>query len=236
MTDPTGGHNPSYRQEEPQSTPEAAKQEAAGVARAAAERGAQVGDTAGEQARRVASETARQARDLVREGRGQLVEQAKEGQRKAASSLHTLADQLRDMAEKNEGDGLVPEVVHQAAERTRGVATWLDEREPGALLDEVRAFARRRPGVFLAGAAFAGVLVGRLTRGAVAGNDSSGDSTPESPARPAATPVPAAPPVPAAAPGQPVGGPTAPGYSVPPPPQPATWTGTPGEYSGPVTR
>ena len=41
----------------------------------------------------------------------------------------------------------------------------LQNREPAELLDEVRSFARRKPGLFLLGAAAAGVVAGRLTRG-----------------------------------------------------------------------
>jgi hypothetical protein len=47
------------------------------------------------------------------------------------------------------------------------LAGWLEQREPGELLDEVRALARRKPGTFLLGALAAGVVAGRLTRGAV---------------------------------------------------------------------
>jgi hypothetical protein len=225
VTDPTGGHNPPNRQQS-QSTPETAKQEATALAQTAAERGGQVGDTAGEQVRRVASETGQQARDLLREGRDQLHQQAKEGQRKAAGGLHALADQLNEMAEKTDGEGLAPEVVRQAAERTRGVANWIDGREPGALLGEVRAFARRRPGVFLAGAALAGVLAGRLTRSAVAAaSDDSGSGAQGAPAgRHSADPAP----VPSAnpMPGRPAASPS---YSVPPP------VGPPAGYSEPAT-
>ena len=46
-----------------------------------------------------------------------------------------------------------------------GAASWLEQREPADLLDEVRNFARRRPGTFLIGAAVAGLAAGRLTRG-----------------------------------------------------------------------
>jgi hypothetical protein len=56
-------------------------------------------------------------------------------------------------------------------------ATFLQNREPADLLDEVRSFARRRPGTFLLGAALAGVLAGRLTSGVKAAHaDHSGSS------------------------------------------------------------
>lgn len=237
------------------STTQAAKDEASGVAQTAAQRGGQVGETAGEQARRVADETTRQARDLAHEGRAQLLDQAKEGQRKAAESLNSLADQLQEMSDRSDGSGLAPEVVRQAADRTRTVASWLGDREPGALLDEVRSFARRRPGVFLAGAAMAGVLAGRLTRGAVAaaqdsgtgGTGDTGRGEPDSrqtygttrsatqTATEAATPAPSVtpppPPVPPGNYGAPMPGSvttppqTQPNYPVPPP--------QPGAYPGP---
>ena len=55
-------------------------------------------------------------------------------------------------------------------------ANWLQNREPADLLEEVRRFARRKPGVFLLGAAAAGVLAGRLTNGVRAAHTDSGQS------------------------------------------------------------
>ena len=226
MTQSTGGYTPPHREQATPSTPEVARREAADVARTAAQGGGQVGETAGDQAKRVASVTAEQARDLMQEGRTQLVDQAREGQRKAASSLHTLADQLRDMSQKADGEGLAPEIARQAAERTRGVATWLDEREPGALVEEVRRFARRKPGAFLAGAAIAGMLAGRLTRGAVA---AASDESSGSGSAPAVRPMPTPPPVttPDPYPEQ-----RSPVQTVPP----GTWNETSTQYPGPVAR
>jgi hypothetical protein len=69
------------------------------------------------------------------------------------------------MAAKGGQSGLATQMAQEAAERVRGVASWLDQREPGDLLDGVRDFARRHPGTFLVGAAAAGMVAGRLTRG-----------------------------------------------------------------------
>ncbi|GAB3898544.1 hypothetical protein GCM10029964_083110 [Kibdelosporangium lantanae] len=137
-------------------------------------------ESVGEQVKNVASETAGQARDLWHEGRQQLAEQVRQGQRKAANGLHTLADQLDQMYDGSDESDFGQKVVRQAAEQTRQAASWLERRRPGDLLDEVRTFARRNPGVFLAGAALAGVLVGRITRGVVASQE-DGDK-PEEPA------------------------------------------------------
>jgi len=170
MTRPPDGHSSHQA-----STAQVAKQQAADVGNTAAQSGEHVMHAVGEQTKRVAEETTRQARNLLHEGRQQLTEQARDGQQKTARSLHALADQLDDMYTKSDGSGMGPEAVHQAAGHARTVASWLEDREPGDLLNEVRGFARRKPGVFLAGAAVAGMLVGRLTRGVVAAQ--SDDST-----------------------------------------------------------
>jgi hypothetical protein len=227
MTQSPGGLASTHDTQNSQSTPEVARNEATDVARTAARSGGEVAGTVGDQARRVTAETTQQARNLLEEGKNQLTDQARDRQRKAAESLHTLSDQLREMSQTSDGTGLAPELVQQAAERTRTVASWLEQHEPGDLLTEVRTFARRKPGVFLAGAALAGILAGRLTRGVVAAQsesapDSASDGPPSGPpSPPQATP---------AYRDEPVGlpaEPTMPGYSVPPsgpatPPGPVT--------------
>jgi hypothetical protein len=135
------------------------------VGQSAAEAGARVTQTATDQAREVVSETARQARDLLGEAGGQVRDQTSVQQQKAASQLHSVADELHEMVAKGGQSGLATEVAQQAAERLHGAASWLEQREPGDVLQAVRDFARRRPGVFLAGAVAAGLAAGRLTRG-----------------------------------------------------------------------
>ena len=115
----------------------------------------------------MAQEVKTQARDLVGEARGQVQDQARAGQQKAADGIRALSQELREMADGSQQSGTVSEIARQAAERADRLADWLGRREPGDLVEEVRSFARRRPGAFLLGAAAAGVVVGRLTRGAV---------------------------------------------------------------------
>lgn len=185
-----------------------APDEAGEVARTAADAGRQVAGTAAEQAGTVAQEAMAQARDLVGEARGQLQQQARNGQQKATDAIRTLVRELREMAEGGQQQGTVSEVARQAADRADRLADWLGEREPGDLLEEVRSVARRRPGACLAGAALAGVVVGRLTRGVV--DPAGGPSTPP-PGGSAAAPRPYAPPVDpydAARPGDPLAAPT----------------------------
>ncbi|WP_320066619.1 hypothetical protein [Micromonospora sp. RTGN7] len=130
----------------------------------AAHAGGAVAQTAKEQGREVIGEAKRQARDLYGEARHQLVGQTGEQQRRAAGGLRSLADEMRSMAQNSGQAGPVTELTHQAAERVNGVAGWLEERQPGDIVAEVKDYARRNPGTFLVGAAVLGVLAGRLTK------------------------------------------------------------------------
>ncbi|WP_115944534.1 hypothetical protein [Amycolatopsis thermalba] len=149
----------------------------------AAESGSQVTGTAAEQAREVASEAQRQVRNLKDQGVDQLRAQARTSQQKAAGNLNSIADQLDRMSEQSES-GIAQDIVREVSQRAKKVASWLDSREPGELVDELRGFARRKPGLFLAGAAAAGLLAGRLTRGsaaAVSEQSSGGAPQPRTP-------------------------------------------------------
>lgn len=147
------------------STTVVAKEQAGEVADTAQQAGAQVLDTVAEQAGEVTAEAGRQAKQLLSQAQSELTEQAAVTERRAAAGLESLAQELRGMADASDQDGLATDVARQAADRAGQVARWLEDRDPGALLDEVRSFARRRPGTYLALAAGAGVLAGRLTRG-----------------------------------------------------------------------
>jgi hypothetical protein len=161
------------------STTDVAKDEARNVGQTAAQAGSQVASTAADQAVQVTQETKRQAQDLVQQGRQQLQDQARNGQQKAGQGLTEIAQQLRTMVE---GGGETPsgpaaDLVRQAGDKVEQLADWLQSREPGDLVNEVRSFARRKPGVFLLGAAVAGVVAGRLTTGVVAAHKDGGAST-----------------------------------------------------------
>jgi hypothetical protein len=209
MTDYTGPYSPQD-QAQP-STTAVARDEAANVGQSAAEAGSHVAQTATDQARMVASETARQARDLLGEAGGHARNQASDQQQKAAHQLRSVADELSEMAAKGGQSGVATEVAQQAAERIHGAASWLEQREPADLLQAVRDFARRRPGVFLAGAVAAGLAAGRLTRGmtdaARSGSQEPGGQRPGTRRPPREIP---------------------PGAAIPPPPDPDWTTPMPG--------
>ncbi|GIF62030.1 hypothetical protein Ais01nite_00650 [Asanoa ishikariensis] len=157
-----------------ESTTEKAKTEAKDLGRTAVAAGGDVGQTAKEQGKQVAQETARQARDLYGTTRGHLRDQTSAQQRRAAAGIRSLGDELRSMAQQGGQSGPASEVAHQASARIGSVADWIEAREPGQVIAEVKQYARRHPGTFLAGAAILGVLAGRLTRGVVADTHDDG--------------------------------------------------------------
>jgi hypothetical protein len=161
------------------STGDVAKDEARNVGQTAAQAGSQVASTAADQAREVAHETQRQAQDLLHQGRQQLRQQTVAQQQKAATGLTSLAQELRGLADGSSqgAPGPARDLLQQASGYVEQFADRLQNREPGDLLDDVRAFARRRPGTFLLGAALAGVLAGRLTSGVKAAHSDGPSST-----------------------------------------------------------
>ncbi len=150
----------------PTSTTDVAKDEARSVGQTTAQAASQVAGTAADQARDVTQETKRQAQDLLAQGRSQATEQARTGQQKAAEGLTALAEEMRGMT-GGEGSGPAHDLVSQATGVVDTVAGHLRDREPADLLEDVRRYARRRPGMFLLGAAVAGVVAGRMTTGVI---------------------------------------------------------------------
>ncbi|WP_029431480.1 hypothetical protein [Blastococcus sp. URHD0036] len=155
-----------------------AKDEARAVGQTAAQGASQVASTAADQASQVVQETKAQAQDVLAQGRDQLRQQVVTQQQKAGQGLAGLADALRGMAEGNApAPGPAADLVRQGAGKVEEFAHLLQNREPAALLEDIRSFARRNPGTFLLGAALAGVVAGRLTSGVKAAHSDSGTSS-----------------------------------------------------------
>ncbi|MFL6099768.1 MAG: hypothetical protein ACJ71T_07425 [Actinomycetales bacterium] len=129
------------------------------------EAGQHMAGVAKDQAGNVAAEARSQAEDLLGQGRDQLREQAAQQQDRLATGLQSLSRELSSMADSSMEQGLATDLARQASHRAHSLASWLESREPGQVIDEVRSFARERPGAFLGLAAAAGVLAGRLGRG-----------------------------------------------------------------------
>jgi uncharacterized protein YjbJ (UPF0337 family) len=160
------------------STADTAKSEAKNVKDAAAGATSQVAGTAKEQAGHVVSDVRQQTRQLADETRSQLTSQVSGQRDKAVGGIRSIGDELRSLASGEGGQsGMVSQLAHEGADLTHKVADFIEQREPAELVDEVRRYARRKPGTFLIGAAIAGVVVGRLTRGVVANRSDDSDSS-----------------------------------------------------------
>jgi len=146
-----------------------------GTAATAADEGKHLGGVAAGEAQNVAGDVKDQVQRLLDETRQQVNEQGAVQRDRLVELLRGLSHDLREMADHADGSSLAGQLVRQGADRADGVTSSLDGREPADLVDEVRAFARRRPGAFLAGALLAGLAVGRFARGA---KDAQSDSTP----------------------------------------------------------
>jgi ElaB/YqjD/DUF883 family membrane-anchored ribosome-binding protein len=155
-----------------QDTADVVKDQAADLSHSSIQAGKHAADVAREQASGVVEEIGRQGRDLLGHAQDQLGEQAAQGQQRLAAELLSLSDELSSMADGSGQKGVAADLARDAASRARDAGQWLGERRPAQVVDEVQSFARRRPGAFLALAAAAGLVAGRLTRGIqAAGSD-----------------------------------------------------------------
>ncbi|CAI3799259.1 hypothetical protein NKCBBBOE_02281 [Pseudarthrobacter sp. MM222] len=191
---PSGTPAPPTSQGGTPTKTEAAKDEAANVAGQAAGAAQNVAATAKEEASNVVSEVKTNTRDLLYQAKSDLTSQAGTQQQKAAEGIHSISSQLRTMADAPDQPGVASDLVRQAADRSASIASWLENRDPGSLLEEAKTFARQRPGAFLLIAAGAGLVAGRLARSLQAGAPTSTPSNlTEVPPRPTQQPAPATP-------------------------------------------
>jgi hypothetical protein len=175
-----------------------AKDEAANVAGTAKDEAANVVGTTRQEAGKVIGESKKQAKALFDEAREQLTEQAGVQQQRVATGLRSIGDELARMSESSDQQGIAGDLVSQVATRTTDIAGWLDGRDPGSVLTEVRNFARRKPGTFIAVSAVAGLVAGRLVKSLASEAKDEKAAEAANPAAPAAAaPVspPPAPPV-----------------------------------------
>lgn len=153
------------------STAEIAKDKAADVAGTAGDAAQHVAGVAKEQVSQVTAEAGRQVKELFGQAQSELSDQAQVQQEKIAGGLHSVGDQLKTMAANSDQPGVATDLAHQASDKAHEFAGWLEGRNPGDVLNEIRSFARQRPGVFLAVALGAGLVAGRLARGLTADLD-----------------------------------------------------------------
>jgi len=158
--------------DEAQAVASTAQEKGQAVVGVAARQARRVGATAKEQADQVRGEVVDQARTLGEEALSQLESQAKTQSRRLADTLSELGDEVQALAEgrPDDADTLAPYVsdaataVYDVADRVYSLATDIERQGLTAVLGDLQAFARRRPGTFLLGAMAAGFGVGRAVR------------------------------------------------------------------------
>jgi hypothetical protein len=173
-----------------QTTATAMADQASDVASTAAQSGREVGSEAANQASEVMRQTKEQMHTLIDDTKQQIQTQAQQRGEQASQALHSFSDQLISLAEgRPEDAGRLPEYVREAESRVRDVASRLQTRGPEGVVSDLGDFARRRPGAFLLGAAFAGFMVGRVVRAGKSQSDSPQQAQWSSPSYITASPV-----------------------------------------------
>lgn len=171
-----------------------AKDEASNVASAAADTARTVAGEAATQAKAMATQVTDQVQSLFHEARGELMSQADTKSRQATSGLRTLSGQLSALAEGRTSEaGPLADYLQEARGKVSALASRVENGGPQGVLDDVTGFARRRPALFLLGAAGAGFVIGRIVRSGAAAvserNDDESASSPSNSLRPALDPA-----------------------------------------------
>lgn len=132
-----------------------------------------VAGVAKEEARHVAREAGSAARGLLSDARAQLSEQASTQKQRAADGLRDVGGQFSSMADGADS-GPASTLVRTLSRRADSAANWLSDREPADIVEDVRGFARRNTGLFLAIAAGVGIVAGRVAKALHSGDPEEG--------------------------------------------------------------
>lgn len=147
-----------------------ASDQAKHAAGTAADQSKHVAGVAQDEAKNVASEAKTQLHGLLDQTTREVEDQSRNQKNQLAETMRTFGDDLDNMASQGQ-DGMAANLAREVAQRAHSFSSQLENKEPRDLLNDVRDYARRKPGTFLFGALAAGVVAGRLTRGAKAAHD-----------------------------------------------------------------
>ncbi len=147
------------------STAEQGKQAAGDVAEHAKGKAGDVAGSAKSEARSVAQDAKNQAADVLGTARSELRNQAADQAKTLSSTLGDIGRQLGDMADNsNEPEAQVAQLTRSAADTLTQRAERIDREGIDGVVDDVKRFARNRPGAFLLGSVAAGFAIGRLAK------------------------------------------------------------------------
>jgi hypothetical protein len=144
---------------------ETAKAESAEVAETAKQAGKDVMTEVSEQTSAVARTAKDQFDQLATQTRQELKAQSEQRGEQLAARLQTWAGQMKALAEgRVEEAGELRALMGDAQRKLESYASSLRERGPDGVLQDVRRFARRRPGMFLLAAGVTGFAIGRIVK------------------------------------------------------------------------
>ena len=140
----------------------------------------QGGNQVTEQAKQQSQQLAHQARQQASELASRTTEQAKSQlasqKHNASQRMVPIQSALRESAQqlRNQGQGSVGDYAERAADQVERFSTYLRQTEVDEIMDEVRGFARRRPGLFLGSAAAIGFFATRFLKSSSEETSSAG--------------------------------------------------------------
>ncbi|MDE3722217.1 hypothetical protein PWG71_12540 [Nocardiopsis sp. N85] len=135
-----------------------------GKAEAARTAAREVASSAKDQVRSLAQDTRAETGHVMDDVQDQIRTEVGHLTGMASDHLRQWSQDLESMAEHGAPDSPVGGVVHRVAASGSQTADFLENRGVDGLLDEAGDLARRRPMVFLLGAAVAGFALGRLLK------------------------------------------------------------------------
>lgn len=148
-----------------QQVTETVAEETKSVASTAQQEAQHVAETAKEQLGTVADEVKSQASMMADQATSQVKAQAETQTQKAADMLRSYDAEVQALVEGRPEDA--PNLVKRlqdGSSRINSLADGLEQRGVDGVIDDVRRFARRRPGLFLLGCATAGFAAARILR------------------------------------------------------------------------
>jgi hypothetical protein len=126
----------------------------------------QVTEQAKQQSQQLAQQARQQASQLANRGTEQAKSQLASQKHAASQRMVPIQSALRESAQqlRNQGQGQVGDYAEKAADQVERFSTYLRQTEVDEIMDEVRGFARRRPGLFLGSAAAIGFFATRFLK------------------------------------------------------------------------
>ncbi len=142
-------------------------------------RGGQATEQAKQQTQQFAHQARQQAGELANRGGEQVKSQLATQKHQAAQRITPVQMALRETAEqlRKQGQGSIAQYTDGAAGQVERFSGYLRETEVDQIADEARGFARRRPSLFLGGAAVLGFLGTRFLKSSAQRGPSAGEGS-----------------------------------------------------------